>query len=128
MKTKSIIIVIVFITSFFGCNAQNEKKTSDFPELKGPYLGQKPPGMVPEIFAPGIISTDEFEFGGTFSPDGETYFFTKRSEYEEDENRIFYSRLVNEKWSDPQIAPFTKDVFEFEPIISPDGQRLYFFF
>jgi hypothetical protein len=29
-----------------------------FPILKGPYLGQKPPGMIPEIFAPGFISTE----------------------------------------------------------------------
>jgi pimeloyl-ACP methyl ester carboxylesterase len=27
------------------------------PEVKGPYLGQKPPGMTPEVFAPGIVST-----------------------------------------------------------------------
>ena len=28
------------------------------------YLNQKPPGLTPEIFAPGIISTDkEYEFG-----------------------------------------------------------------
>jgi hypothetical protein len=24
----------------------------------GPYLGQKPPGLTPEIFAPGIVSKD----------------------------------------------------------------------
>ena len=30
----------------------------EFPVLEGPYLGQKPPGMIPKIFAPGIISTD----------------------------------------------------------------------
>jgi len=39
-----------------------------FPVLKGPYLGQNPPGMTPEVFAPGIISTD--------ATDGTLYFFT----------------------------------------------------
>ena len=53
MKANILIIaVIMSILPFFGCNAQNEKKEADFPELKGPYLGQKQPGMKPEIFAP----------------------------------------------------------------------------
>jgi len=29
---------------------------TDFPKLTGPYLGQKPPGMTPEIFAPGLTT------------------------------------------------------------------------
>jgi hypothetical protein len=49
---------------------------NDFPKLKGPYLGQKPPGMTPEIFAPGIVSSPEFiDFKGAFSPDGREYYF-----------------------------------------------------
>jgi hypothetical protein len=27
-----------------------------FPELRGPWLGQKPPGRTPGVFAPGIVS------------------------------------------------------------------------
>ena len=37
----------------------SKEKTNDWPVLKGPYIGQKPPGMTPEIFAPGIISTEK---------------------------------------------------------------------
>ena len=37
-----------------GIHAQQE----NFPVLKGPYLGQKPPGLTPEIFAPEIISSE----------------------------------------------------------------------
>jgi len=127
MKTKTIIIDILLIISFIGCNAQTKKNKVEFPELSGHYLGQPPPGMTPHIFAPGIISTEEFEFGGTFSPSGEEYYFTKRPTYEGSENRIFYTQLIKNKWTKPKIAPFATDVFEFEPIISPDGQKLYFF-
>ena len=28
----------------------------DWPVLNGPYLGQKPPGKIPEVFAPGILA------------------------------------------------------------------------
>ena len=31
----------------------------DWEDLQGPYLGQDPPGAVPEIFAPGIVSTED---------------------------------------------------------------------
>ena len=43
-----------------------------WPDPEGPYLGQEPPGMVAEIFAPGIISTEESEINSAFSPDGTT--------------------------------------------------------
>ena len=54
-------------------DAQN---TQEFPVLKDEYLGQKPPGTVPEIFAPGII-TREWERFPVVSPDGKYLFFTR---------------------------------------------------
>jgi hypothetical protein len=41
----------------------------DFPNLTGPYLGQKPPGMTPEHFGVGVIDNDERVFAITFSPE-----------------------------------------------------------
>jgi len=42
-----------------------------FSHLEGPYLGQKPPGMIPEIFAPGILNNEEMgAFCSVFSLDG----------------------------------------------------------
>ena len=29
------------------------ERFGEFPELRGPYLGQNPPGLTPEVFAPG---------------------------------------------------------------------------
>ncbi len=34
---------------------------SDVSKQKGPYLGQKPPGLEAEVFAPGLVSTAELE-------------------------------------------------------------------
>ena len=48
-----------------------------FPAPKSPYLGQKPPGMTPEVFAPGIVSTkNNIEFKIAISPDGKYLFYT----------------------------------------------------
>jgi hypothetical protein len=53
MKQKAtitgVMILLVIILS-------NSTQQTDFPVLKGPYLGQKPPGMKPEVFAPGMYS------------------------------------------------------------------------
>lgn len=52
-----------------------QEKSEEFPILKGPYLGQKPPGVSPEIFAPGIISIDIMNHSTpVFSPDGKEVY------------------------------------------------------
>jgi hypothetical protein len=55
-----ICFLLIFIIQNIGAN-------DNWPTLKGPYLGQKPPGMIPEIFAPDIISTAEHEGSSGFS-------------------------------------------------------------
>ncbi len=90
------------------------------------YLNQDSPGNIPSIFAPGIISTNGYEFAGSFSPDGKEFFFTRRPTFEGSENRIYYSTLLNNKWTDPTLASFTMNVFEFLPYITPKGDRLFF--
>jgi WD40 repeat protein len=90
------------------------------------YLGQNPPGITPELFAPGVVSTkDHVEFAGTFSPDFSEYFFTRRKSNTTD-NRIFHVYYGNGRWTGPVPASFGYDCFEFEPHITPAGDRLFF--
>ena len=127
MKLKILSLVILFIQ--FGSTFSQEvlKTSNDFPVLKGPYLGQKPPGLIPEIFAPGIVSTEEgWEAAVTFSPDGKEFFFTRRSTIKGMENRIMYMTIKDGKWTEPKLAPFARDIIEYESFISPDGNRIYY--
>jgi hypothetical protein len=56
------------------------------------YLGQKPPGMTPEIFAPGIVSIENGkEYKITFSPDLLEIFIIRRKPHGEND-RLWYSR------------------------------------
>ena len=90
------------------------------------YLGQEPPGLTPEVFVPGLISTkDNIEFAGTFSPDFREFFFTRRKKGTID-NRIYHVKFENNKLTKPELAPFAYDCFEFEPHISPNGRLLYY--
>jgi hypothetical protein len=48
------------------------------PFAKGPYLGQTPPGPIPQVFAPGLISDTRphrLELWPSFSADGNTFLF-----------------------------------------------------
>jgi len=61
------LLILAFLTAY---TQQGEQIDNDFTTLKGPYLGQRPPGMTPEIFAPGIISTaQKYELNSVFSPE-----------------------------------------------------------
>ncbi len=78
-----------------------------------------------KIFAEGVISTPTDEFGPSFTPDGKTLYFGK-SVPRSNLYVICYSRFVNGKWTEPQIAPFSGRYWDFDTFISPDGRRMVF--
>ena len=82
-------------------------KTNDFPVLNGPYLGQKPPGLTPKKFAPGIVSfPDHKELGGgTFSTDGKEFYFTRSIN---DSWVIMVSRWESNGWTFPKAENFSE--------------------
>jgi Tol biopolymer transport system component len=82
----------------------------------------------PELFAEGIISTPDDELGITFTPDGETAYFTKRTPTTNTAPRlvICISHRVSGRWRAPEVAPFSGTFNDFGPTISPDGARLFF--
>jgi Tol biopolymer transport system component len=86
------------------------------------------PSLTPSLFGPRVISTEDDEFGITFSPDGKTCFFTKRtpSTISSSTYVICSSHLVNGTWTEPAIAPFSGKYKDFNPFITPDGSRLFF--
>ena len=119
MRYKRVLLLSIcgIIIILFGCARQ-----SDFPLLKGPYLGQKPPGMTPEIFAPGIISTGYDERIAAFTPDGKEFYYVL---YGAPHMVILYTKEKNGRWIKPRVAPFSgKYGAEFN--ISPDGNKIVF--
>lgn len=96
-------------------------------QLRGPYLGQTPPGSRPEIFAPGVVSTAAHEFSCSFTPDGRELYFTRRVS-PQSPMLIMVSRMVNGTWTEPEPAAFNDQAAQmsFEPMVTPDGRRLYF--
>jgi hypothetical protein len=125
-KNFQVICVVTFLCMAGIAYAQTE--IIDFPALKGPYLGQEPPGMTPEIFAPGIVSVGKYsEFVCMFTPGAEECVFDRHGDDEYQRRAIFTTRIENGKW----IKPETHHVFAkcgdvFLPTVSPDGQYWFF--
>jgi len=127
-KTFLIEFIISFNLLICNCAGQNE-----FPVLKGPYLGQTSPGMTPEIFAPGIISTQEkYELNSVFSPEGDEFYYEISTTTPEEKEKgmyfyiIMFSKQVNGIWTKPEITPFSGKYSTMDMNFSPDGNRLYF--
>jgi hypothetical protein len=84
--------------------------------LQGSYLGQRPPGLKPELFAPGIVSV----FGSnentvTISPDGRELYFGK-------ESGIWVCRWTESGWTAPQNTGWPG----YEMWISPETGKMYY--
>ncbi|NIO81574.1 MAG: hypothetical protein GTN53_19985 [Candidatus Aminicenantes bacterium] len=123
MSTSNKIIFVVLVIFVFVIPVLAQEKTNDYPVLKGPYLGQEPPGMIPEVFAPGIVSTADYtELGCTFSPDGKEFYFSRYTETRD----IWVCRLKDNGWQKPEPAPFNTSYREMSPHITADGNKLFF--
>ncbi len=115
MKKIKLIVAILFIIHV--CYAQSEKVN---------YFGLKPPGELPEKFAPTIISKDkQYVLMSAFSPDGKQFCFTTTNEHWS-HFEIWYTRYDAGKWSVPEVLPFMKSAGGFGPVFSPDSKTIYF--
>ena len=124
-KKTIVVLVALFISTIPALAQETTKDKSDFPVLIGPYLGQKLPGIKPEIFARGIISAEKSaDYGGHFSPDGSEFFFTRYLPGEQGE--LWMTRLENDFWTLPQVVSFLGGYHGVESCMSPDGNQLFY--
>ncbi|UCC31734.1 MAG: hypothetical protein JSU86_05540, partial [Phycisphaerales bacterium] len=66
------LALLCLIAQVAGCDPEQ----ANSPRLRGPYLGQEPPGLTAELFAPGVISRKYDELNSVFSPDGRQFLFS----------------------------------------------------
>jgi len=116
MKTICSSIAVLFSILAFSSNSYGQ---DEFPVLEGPYLGQKPPGLIPEVFAPGIISTEHHEWGAIFSPDMKEFYFS-RSNNKTEKNSHFVLKSENNRWHESEVEAGVGGS------ISPDGKTMFF--
>ena len=91
----------------------------DFPVLKGPYMGQTPPGTTAEAFAPGIVSTEAWEIEGVFAPGMREFYFTEKGG-ENNRPTVVGFRQEDNIWK--KYIEFSRNG---EVAFSPDGKRMH---
>jgi Tol biopolymer transport system component len=99
--------------------------------LAAAAMAKETPGfdvdLMPQEFAPGIVSSRYSDIRLTISPDGRSALWFSRNRpggaggYD-----IWMSRRVGDSWQPPQPAPFNSPLRDFDPAFSPDGRFVYF--
>jgi len=116
MKHFYGILISLFLLSFI--NGELFSQNYD-------YFGQKPPGNRPEVFAPGLISTQQQELMISFSTDGKLCIFHRRPG---DPSTSEVQYMVREKsgWTQPKGVPFIDNKNDGYYILSTGDKALYF--
>jgi len=93
-----------------------------FPELRGAYLGQKPPESGAEVFAPGILKpANGFHSSVVFNSAGDTTCWTEMAA-----GRTTCTTRVDGLWSRPELLPFDPEYGVREPMFAHGDQRIYY--
>ncbi len=120
MKSKRLLIIAIAVLAVlsivFAAAAQKQ--------VKHPYASDKPMSE-PMLFGEGIVSTTEDDLNAAFTPDGQTVYFTRNFPANK-LGVIVFSQFKNGKWQPPEIAGFSGQFTDYDPIITPDGSKLFY--
>lgn len=118
---KHICMLVILLISTLTVSSKSYSQ-DEFPVLKGPYLGQTPPGLTAKPFAAGIVNTEEWGDAGGFSPDMNEFFVSRwkhSRDAREPEPVIFRKKC--EQWHKIAVPPG-----ERRPFHAPDGKTLHY--
>jgi len=97
----------------------NSYSQDDIPIPDGPYLGQTPPGLIPEVFAPGIVSTEHRDHSAFLTPDLKEFYFT-RKDLKNGKWSLVVFKSENNRWRESVVGARVG-----RPIIAPDGKTMH---
>ena len=120
MKSRIIILGISLVLAVL-CSGCARKDT--FYDLKGPYLGQIPPGKKPKIFAPGIVSTYYPQSYIAFLNQARVCVYSASTEKG---HETYYTYEKNGHWTTPRRAPFEELQGHPNYTTGPLGRKVYF--
>lgn len=116
MKLNSIFIILLLCVLAMSSKSYGHEKATI---LEGPYLGQKTPGLTPEVFAPGFVSTEHRDGSGFFAKDLKEFYFTRRDNTSGKWSLITF-KSENNQWRESMVEPRVG-----RPIFSPDGKTMH---
>lgn len=117
-RKSSLIAIAALAVLIIAFNAAAQKPS------KHPYASDKPMPE-PAMFGEGVISTPEDDLNAAFTPDGQAVYFTRNFPASK-LGVILFSQFRNGKWQPPEIASFSGQFTDYDPIITPDGSKLFY--
>jgi len=124
-QIEIFLFPVALVLFLHACSQGSDQRSADVLQHDTPvwaYMGQPRPGLTPEIFAEGIVSTDEGIYGTiVFSPD-----LTEAAWAPEGVPWLLMSRVVGGVWTEPERHQFVDNHGLTSPFYSPDGESLYF--
>jgi len=103
MKHTYFILTLVLALFLNACNTKSQQsKDTDSPpdsyrDIETAYFGEDPPGLIPKLFDPAIVSPEGLFEGGKFTPDMKEYHFSRKNgKYKE--RTFFVIQYQNGSW------------------------------
>jgi hypothetical protein len=121
---RAVLCAFVLVAVACAQTPDVSQKEDPFPIMSGPYMGQTLPGLEPEVFAPGVVSTGMNELNSVFSPDGSEFYFSIGAGPMH--WVIMVSYLRDGVWTKPEPAGFQGPYGGVDMAFSPDGDRLFY--
>lgn len=121
-----LILLIVVSLGLSACQNTNEgDMASSTPVLEHPYISDSLIAT-PTIFFDGTVSTHIDKFNTSFSPDGNTIFYSAASQ-KFGLTSITYQTFDGGQFQEPEFVPFAShEHFAADVQISPDGTKMFF--
>ncbi len=122
VRKRSMLILVSF-SALLAVDSFSQQGSLTKPV--GPYLGQKPPGVTPEVFAPGIVSRDGHQNKLFVAADHSQIVFCERP-LVNNASRLVSITNTDGVWGKPAVIPFSQEYINNEPALTMDGKRLFF--
>lgn len=116
MKTLHWVLLLTGMQLLICCG----KKDGTVADIAYPVPS---PDSIPLVFLPGIVSIDGSDFTAAFSPEGDTFYFTRSKN---DKNAIMETTRKDGSWTLPSKSlPFDTLHSNADPFVTADGS-IYF--
>ncbi|WP_394748909.1 serine hydrolase domain-containing protein [Spongiimicrobium salis] len=127
LQTTAERILPAFVPMRNSTKNGKNKRQDKFPIPANRYLGQKPPGLLPKVFAPKLVSTEtNVEAYYMFTPDMKEFYFSRRPEKYNKTKLGFVVKYKDKSWGEPSILSSNIDTYrtQFDPEWSKHSEIL----
>lgn len=115
-----LLLTAITTLCLYACNTKKQQAIISEPSTtEKPYLGQKLPGLTPEVFASGLVSTAHRDHNAFFSPDMKEFYFT-RKDTDTGKWSLIAFKYENKQWKESVVGPRVG-----RPFLAPDGKTMH---